>query len=71
MAQVEHVSEMKEVGDFIQLPAGEWHKNAPARAIFEQAQQVMLDAQGSESAPQFQIENDPEPGYKSQLVRIR
>lgn len=70
MAQVEHVIEMK-VGDFIQLPAGEWHKNAAAQAIYAEAQQRMRDAQGTEIVPQYQIENEPGPGFKAKLVRIR
>lgn len=67
--QVERVEDM-EVGDFIQLPAGEWHKNAAAQALYAQAQQAMRDHQGDER-PQFSVENDPGPGFKAQLQRIR
>lgn len=70
MRQVEHVAEMQ-VGDFIQLPAGEWHKNAAARAIYDEAQQRMRDAQATDAAPQFEVENEEGPGYKAKLIRIR
>lgn len=69
MAQVERVEDMR-VGDFIQLPAGEWHKNHAAQVLYAQAQQAMLDHQGSDR-PQYQIENEPGPGFKAQLQRIR
>ena len=60
-----------QVGDFIQLPAGEWHKNKPARDLYDEAQQRMRAAQGSDAAPQYQVDNEDGPGYKSRLVRIR
>lgn len=69
MAQREHVAELQ-VGDFIQLPAGEWHKNAAAQAMYAQAQQAMAEHQGDDR-PQYQVENEPGPGFKARLERIR
>lgn len=69
MAQVERVEDLL-VGDFIQLPAGEWHKNAAAQALYAEAQQAMADHQGDDR-PQYQVENEPGPGFKARLERIR
>jgi uncharacterized protein YigE (DUF2233 family) len=70
MAQVEHIADMQ-VGDFIQLPAGIWHLNADAQALFAQAQQFMRAYQGEDMRPQFSVESDPGPGFKARLERIR
>lgn len=70
MAQVERIEDMQ-VSDFIQLPAGIWHLNAEAQALFSQAQQFMRDYQGDDMRPQFSVENEPGPGFKARLERIR
>jgi uncharacterized RmlC-like cupin family protein len=67
--QREHVAELQ-VGDFIQLPAGVWHLNADAQALYAEAQQVMAMHQGDDR-PQFQVENEAGPGFKARLERIR
>lgn len=70
MTQREHLEELQP-GDFIQLPAGEWHTNHRAKTMFADAQQRMRDAQGSDNPPQYEVENEPGPGFKSKLKRIR
>lgn len=70
MAQVEHVKDM-EVGDFIVLPAGEWHLNHMARAFYEQAQAVTRAHESEGPAPQFQVDSGPSPEFKHRLERIR
>lgn len=72
--QVERIEDMQ-VGDFIELPAGEWDNNAPAKAMLASAQQAMDDHQGDEPRPQFQINSYPRPGEMAcllhRLERIR
>lgn len=70
MAQVEHIADMQ-VGDFIQLPAGIWHLNAGAQALFAEAQQFMRDYKGDDMRLQFSVENEPGPGFEARLERIR
>ncbi|MES2148606.1 MAG: hypothetical protein V4508_02325 [Pseudomonadota bacterium] len=70
MAQVERVEDM-DVGDFLQLPAQEWHLNVAAKAIYAQAQALTSAHQGDDPAPQFQVQNEPGPGFKARLERIR
>lgn len=67
--QREHVAELQ-VGDFIQLPAGEWHKNPAAQALYAEAQQIMRTHQGGDR-PQYQVENEAGAGFKARLERIR
>lgn len=66
--QVEHISEMK-VGDFIQLPPGEWHKNPDAKAMLAKAQAFMYAHISDDPPPQFQIQHEDK--FKSRLERIR
>jgi hypothetical protein len=72
--QVERIENMQ-VGDFIELPAGEWDLNLVAKSMFAQAQQVMDDYQGDGLRPQYQIHSYPRPGEMAcllhQLQRIR
>jgi len=68
MAQREHIAEL-EVGDFIQLPRGEWHENPEAKAMYAQAQQVMTDHQGPGPAPQYQVQYQDK--FASILERIK
>jgi hypothetical protein len=67
--QREHVADLQ-VGDFIQLPAGEWHKNSAAQAMYGEAQRTMRDHQGGDR-PQFQVQSEPGAGFKARLERIR
>lgn len=66
--QVEKVADMK-VGDHIALPRGEWHKNAAAKAMYAEAQEVTASHKGDEPVPQFQVNYTSK--YESQLERIR
>ena len=67
--QVERIEDMK-VGDFIQLPTGEWSTNHPAQALYAQAQAVMAAHTDEDTpTPQFQVDN--EPGFNAKLTRIR
>lgn len=70
MAQVERVVDM-EVGDFIQLPAQEWHLNLAGKALFAEAQALMIAHTGDGPRPQYQVENEPGEGFKARLERIR
>lgn len=66
--QREHLHELQ-VGDFIQLPAGEWHKNHAAQAIYASAQALMAAHSGEGERPQYQVENEDQ--YRARLVRLR
>lgn len=72
--QVEHIQDMQ-VGDFIELPAGEWDLNQAAKTMFAQAQQITSAHQGEGLAPQYQIHSYPRLGeiacVQHQLQRIR
>lgn len=70
MAQVERVEDMQ-VGDFIQLPNGEWHTNHAAKAVYATAQKAMREHQGDGLRPQYQVESGPKPQYTNRLERIR
>lgn len=68
MAQVERIEDMQP-GDFIQLPAGEWHTNAAAKAMFAQAQKRMAEHTGEGPSPQYQVQYEDKT--KSRLERLR
>lgn len=68
MAQVERIEDMQ-VGDYIQLPAKEWHLNVEAKAMYAQAQAVTAAHKGDDPGPQFQVQYQDK--YNSRLERIR
>ncbi len=68
--QVERIEDMQ-VGDFTQLPNGEWHKNHAAKASYAAAQQFAT-ASEQEVKPQFQINSYSEDKkFNNRLERIR
>lgn len=68
MAQVERIEDMQP-GDFIQLPAGEWHTNHAAQAMYAQAQKRMAQYEGDGPSPQYQVQYEDK--FKSRLERLR
>lgn len=72
--QVERIDDMQ-VGDFIQLPQGEWHLNHAAKAIYAEAQAKMAAHRDpSRPSPQYSVESEPSitgPIVKARLERIR
>jgi hypothetical protein len=66
--QVERIKDMA-VGDFIQLPAGEWHLNHAAKAMYAEAEEAMKAHQGEGPRPQYQVQYEDK--FKSRLERLR
>lgn len=70
MAQQERIKDLK-VGDWMQLPDGEWHLNRAAKAVYDMAQAYATKAKG-EVKPQFQVESYSDGvAFKHKLERIR
>ena len=61
---------MTKVGDFIILPAQEWHMNHAAQAMYAQAQAITAAHRDEKTlAPQFEVAYEDK--FKSRLVRTR
>ena len=64
------ISELQ-VGDYMQLPEGEWHVNGASKQVWRDAQDYAADNIVNQVRPQYQIETNPKEPHKAVLQRIR